>query len=303
MLAALAGSAPARGRAIQPDCPRGDTCSRRAFPRIPTQPGGKTEKMAEKHVYLSLIPQALVASMLTPEEFGSYYAVGTKVHVQGEAMFFELDPDYRSDDFPFHLVDERCVTQPDGSPKSSVYLGIYRILSRIPVSALGNLYLVTNDGKTLGLERGTYEPEDVIRLHLYQEFCPVSPMVASRLAPLEFCRFITNPEQPVHVPRIVFSELRLGELAENPEHGAADDLPYSNLAHLRDVLMEFKKDSTKVTKMVLKQVKEGALYRMVRGGFYVGDQDDFAYYPYPSPKELDTKYRGWWRSAQTSALE
>ena len=29
------------------------------------------------HLYLSLIPEALIASMLTPEEFGVYYAVGT----------------------------------------------------------------------------------------------------------------------------------------------------------------------------------------------------------------------------------
>jgi hypothetical protein len=29
------------------------------------------------HLYLSMIPEALIASMLTPEEFGVYYALGT----------------------------------------------------------------------------------------------------------------------------------------------------------------------------------------------------------------------------------
>ena len=28
------------------------------------------------HLYLSFIPEALIASMLPPEEFGDYYAVG-----------------------------------------------------------------------------------------------------------------------------------------------------------------------------------------------------------------------------------
>ena len=259
--------------------------------------------MAEKHLYLSLIPQALIASMLKPEEFGSYYAVGTKVHVKGEAIFFEVDPSFRSDDFPFRLVDERCVVQPDGAPKRSVYLSIYHVLSRMPVSALGHLYLVTNDGKTLELQRAPYVPESGGRLHLYQEFCPITPMVASRSEPHDFCNAITDPAQPIHVPRIVFSELLLGELARDPENGSADDLPYSNLAHLRDVLSELQQNDTKPSKLVLKQVKEGVLYRMVQGGFYVGDQDDFAFYRFPDAEELENRHRSWWRSAQVTALE
>ncbi|MBK1643154.1 hypothetical protein CKO25_00485 [Thiocapsa imhoffii] len=259
--------------------------------------------MPEKHLYLSLIPQALIGSMLEPDAFGSYYAIGSKAHVKGEAIFFEVDPSFRSDDFPFRLLDERCVTQPDGSPKRSVYLSTYRVLSRIPISALGNLYLVTNDGKTLELERAAYLPEPTGRLHLYQEFCPITPLVASRSEPHDFSDAITNPAHPVHVPRIVFSELRIGELAFDPEKGSAHDLPYPNLVHLRDVLTELKYNDTKPSKLVLKQVKEGVLYRMVQGGFYVGDQQAFAYYRLPNLEELEGRYRNWWRSAQVTGLE
>ena len=49
---------------------------------------------------------------------------------------------------------------------------------------------------------------------------------------------------------------------------------------------------------MLKQVNEGVLYRMVTGGFFVGDQSDFAFYGFPSPQELENEYRRWWRSAQ-----
>lgn len=259
--------------------------------------------MPDVHLYLSLIPQALIASMLEPEEFGAYYAVGTKLHVQGEALFFEIDPDFRSADFPFHLIGERCVADAEGNPKKSLYLSIYRVLSRIPIAALGSLYLVTNDGKTLALQREEYVPQPGGRLHLYQEFCPTTPMVASRLEPHEFSDLITNPDNPVHVPRIVFSELELGALAENPEHGAVDDLPYPNIEHLRDVLMELRSHTAKPSKLVLKQVKAGVLYRLVRGGFYVGDQADFAFYRFPDHATLEDRHRSWWRSAQVVAFE
>ena len=106
--------------------------------------------MGNKHLYLSLIPQGLIASMLEPQEFGAYYSIGPNVHSRGEAIFFEVDPaGLPAGEFPLHLVDERCVAKPDGSPKKSVYLAIYRVLSRIPVVALGNLYLVTMTARRL----------------------------------------------------------------------------------------------------------------------------------------------------------
>ncbi len=258
--------------------------------------------MSDYHLYLSLIPEALIASMLEPKEFGSYYAVGKKVHVHGEALFFEVDPAFRSADFPFALADERCVTQPNGAPKSSVYLGIHNVLARIPVSALGNLYLVTDDGRTLELKRTDYTPDTEHPLHLYQEFCPVTPLVASRLEPQAFCQSITDPSRPVHVPRIVFSELSLGDLAYDPEKGNADNLPYPAITHLRDVLVDFR-SNTKDSKLVLKQVKEGVCYRTVQKGFYVGDHEDFAYYRFPDLRELEADFYDWWRSAQVTHFD
>jgi len=254
-------------------------------------------------VYLSLIPQALIASMLTPREFGLYYAVGQKARTRGEAIFFELDPAFRSDDFPFHLIEERCLPHFDGAPKNSVYLSIYRVLSRIPVAAIGNLYLTTDDGKTLELQRGTYEPETERKLHLYQELCPITPMVASRLEAQEFCRFITDERAPVHVPRLAFCELILRTLATDPLFGDAGELPYPNLQHLRDVLGALKNGVEKKSKLFRRHVAEGLFYRTVRGGFFVGDQNDFAYYPMPSLARLEAEHHEWWRSAQVKHMD
>ena len=68
------------------------------------------------HLYLSLIPEALIASMLPPEEFGSYYAVGTTKKQHGEAIFIELDSDFRHDFFPIEEGLKQCVPLRDGSP-------------------------------------------------------------------------------------------------------------------------------------------------------------------------------------------
>jgi hypothetical protein len=256
--------------------------------------------MNETRLYLSLIPQALVASMLPPEDFGHYYATGKQAHSQGEAIFFEVDPDWRSADFPFEIIPERCIPGPNGEPKASLYLGIYRVLSRVPVSALGNLYLVTSDGLTLELQRQPWVDTAAAEMHLYQEFCPITPMVASRLSPKAFCRFITDMRQPIHVPRIAFAELRLNGLASDPVDGDAHDLPYPNLHHLRDCLQQIS-TTHKETKLVTKQLTGSVLYRMVKSGFYVGDREDFAYYPYPDAALLDSRHRAWWRSAQTTS--
>ena len=257
--------------------------------------------MSDTYLYLSLIPQGLIASMLDPEAFGTFYSVGTRVHSRGESIFFQVDPaKLPAGEFPLHLIEERCVTRPDGSPKKSVYLSIYRVLSRIPVYALGNLYLVTRDGQTLELRRSEYFPEPHRQAHLYQEFCPIDPMVASCLEPLEFCRAITDPARPVHVPRIVFSQLSLRGLATDPANGAAHDLPYPNLQHLREVLVFLLGNDSKSSKLFLKHVNAGVFYRTIRGGFYVGDQQDFAFYGFPTVEELESRHYAWWRSAQYS---
>jgi len=125
-------------------------------------------------------------------------------------------------------------------------------------------------------------------------------MVASLLEPHDFCNFITNPAHPINVPRIVFSQLQLGELATDPEHGSVENFPYANMGHIRDVLIELKYNRFKSSKLVFKQVQEGVIYRMLQGGFYVGDQTDFAFYRFPNLDALENEYRDWWRSAQVT---
>lgn len=249
------------------------------------------------HLYLSLVPEALIASMLSPEEFGSYYAVGTKKKSSGQAMFFEVDPDFRRKNFRIEEGYSRCVAHDDGTPKASIYISVYRVLEYVPISALGKLYLVTQDGRTLGLESSNETPVLGEGLHLYKEIAPVSPLVASRLNPMEFYDLIVkNPTSLVTLPAIVYAELRLDGLAEDPEMGQVSDLPYSNMDHLREVLKDLKTKAV-ATKMVDRASPATFAYRTVKNGFFVGTESAIAFYPMPSSDWLRENDYRWWRSA------
>jgi hypothetical protein len=250
------------------------------------------------YLYLSLIPEALIASMLPPDEFGSYFAIGSAKRSRGQAIFFSIDRDQLSADFfPLADIDERCVPHPDGSPKTSIYLSIYRTLEHIPTSALLQLHLATEDGRVLSLSPRPYEPTADAHTHLFQEFCPVTPRIVSRLDPQQFTAFITDPTQPVHVPRIVFCDLTLGPLHDDPDSTATDDLPYPNLGHLRDCLRELMDGPAKPTKTVMRQMTQDVLFRTVLHGFYVGDAGSIVSFPMPSKDQLEREHFAWWRSA------
>lgn len=251
----------------------------------------------DKYLYLSLIPEALIVSMLTPEEFGAYYAVGTEKKSRGQAIFLEIDPTFRHGELPVEEGFRRCMPHEDGSPKSSIYITIYRALERVPMDAIRKLYLVTQDGRTLALESKPEIPSDSAGLHLYHEIAPVHPLIVSALGVRAFYDLIIkNPTSLLTLPAVCFAELQLGELGENPEYGRVGDLPYSNLDHLRQCLSDLY-TKTVNTKMVDRLSPAAFPYRILKNGIFVGNMDKLLYFPLPSQEELRTHHYRWWRSA------
>lgn len=242
-----------------------------------------------KYIYLTSNPEALVASMLTPEAFGLYLSTGTKKRNKGQAIFFEVDMDKISSLIDIDSLNKRCVAKPDGKPKSSVYLSVYRVLESTPVSALKSLYLSTDHGCVLELKKSEYniKSESQNALHLYQELCPVTPLVASSFAPSIFMKRLTNGSIPIVVPKLFFVELKLDELATDPRNGSAEHLPYSNIGHLRDCLEIIRGEYEKHMKTVNRLYSGELLYRTISSGFYVGSKDEFAFYPYPRMDDLE----------------
>jgi hypothetical protein len=242
-----------------------------------------------KYVYLTSTPEALVASMLPPDGFGLYLSTGTKKRNKGQTIFFEVDLNKIENLIDMESLNKRCVAKEDGSPKSSVYLSVYRTLELIPTSALKSLYLTTDHGCALELKRAPYDKskESHKALHLYQELCPVTPLVASGLAPSAFLKRLTDGSIPISLPKLFFVELKLGELADDPLSGSAEHLPYPNIGHLRDCLEILRGEYEKHMKTVQRIFSGTLLYRTIETGFYIGAKDDMVYYPYPGMKQLE----------------
>jgi hypothetical protein len=246
-------------------------------------------KAMGKYIYLTCNPEALVASMLPPEGFGYYLSTGTKKRNKGQAIFFEVDLGMIDNLIDIKSLNKRCVVKEDGSPKSSVYLSVYKVLEMLPLESLKSLYLTTDHGCVLELKQTAYdrtkEPENA--LHLYQELCPVNPLIASSLAPSVFLKKLTDGSIPIVLPKLFFVELKLGELATNPLGGSAENLPYQNIGHLRDCLEIIRGEYEKHMKTVQRMFSGELLYRTIDTGFYIGSKSKLLYYPYPKMSELE----------------
>jgi hypothetical protein len=234
--------------------------------------------------------------MLPPEEFGAYLATGTLKRAKEEAVFFDVNTEKLGDAFDMAPILKRCVADDSGLPKHSVYASVYRVLERVPLEALGSLWLTTPDGRVLEL-KCTAPPESFLQDHyLVQELAPVHPLVATDLNPVDFIRFITDPDKPVSLPKICFVTLDLAGLDADPKNGDASTLPYKNIDHLRDCLCELQ-EAGKQTKTVDRIHSQHIHFRCISGGFFVGEGDDVLFYPFPSGEDLDVKHHNWWRSA------
>jgi hypothetical protein len=242
-----------------------------------------------KYIYLTTTPEALIASMLPPADFGAYLSTGTKKRNKGQAIFFEIDLGKIENLIDMESLNNRCVAKPDGRPKSSVYLSVYKTLEMIPLTALKNLYLTTDNGYTLELTKTDYDTskEDIKKLNLFQELCPISPLVATDLTPSAFLKKMTDGSMTISIPKLFFVDLKLGELATNPLSGSVEHLPYSNLGHLRDCLEILKGEYEKHMKIVHRVFERELLYRTIDSGFYVGSLNDILYYPYPCMEDLE----------------
>lgn len=256
------------------------------------------------HYYLLCFRvEALVASHLSPEEFGLYMAVGTRKLSAGKVIFFEIDfdaapaaaPEPAEDYFHLRSIRERVVPHEDGSPKRSRYVSVYRVMEHVPLGAFGDLYLTTRDGRVLRLQGEAYSDENEgIGPNLYLELCPLIPLVASRLPPGAFMHRMTDPAEPIHVPRLLVADLLLN--LDTDGH-IARDLPYQNPAHLEECIRELGRGAGKDSKTVSRSPYTPALYRTLRRGLFLGDQTGTRVYRFPDRHTLEIFHGPWWRSA------
>ncbi len=244
--------------------------------------------------------EALVASHLEPEAFGRYMAIGTQKNTRGNVLFFEIDPSLKSDYFRMDDLQERCAPHMDGSPKRSKYISVYRVLEHLPLSSFGKLHLCTADGRVLSLDSSSYDVKtEKPGSNLYEELCPVYPLVVSALPPSGFLKFMTDPKNPVNVPRLFFVDM----LLDRDESGMlAGYLPYQDPLHLIDCVNDLEKGGDKKTKTVSRSPRHHAFFRTIRRWFFIVDQSGMKYYEFPDRRALEVEYAKWWRSASESLV-
>ena len=249
------------------------------------------------HYYLSVFPtEALISSMLEPLEFGRYMTIGSGNGSREPIMFAEIEPGFGSD-FDWEYAKQRTVPHEDGAPKHSVWLSVYRTLERVPVSSLGALYLTTADGRSLKLERQNYEAwEGAKPFFVYQELCPVQPLVVSRLNPAEFAGFMTSTDNKIGVPTLCFADLKVINFDNLEVTGNVGRMYDKNLDHLKQCILSVTRESEKSTKNV-ERSEDSFSYQIIAHGVFIGDGKNLVEYKMKTVEELRQHHYDWGRSA------
>ena len=241
--------------------------------------------------------EALIASQLEPEEFGSYMAIGSRKGSHENFIYMSLEGNF-GDYFDWKYAKEKCVSNRSGKPKHSVYLSVYRALEHIPIDVIGSLYLATRDGKVLELEPGDYKvTENHAEYFVYQELCPISPTVVSILNPTDFARYLTGGNHKIYVPRVIFADLKVIDFSD-PEHsGNIGGIYDRKIGHLKDCIEELASFPDKMNKTFTRSSIESFSYQVINMGFYLADSENIRIYPMKSIEELTERHYYWAKSA------
>ena len=250
----------------------------------------------QTHFYLSFSPiEALIASQLEPEQFGTYMAIGSKNGSYERIMFMELDGGF-GDYFDWDYAAKQCVQHPDGEPKHSVWMSVYRVVEHVPLEAMGRMYLTTKDGRSLSLERTETVPQEKRPFYVYQELAPLTPLVVSALPPTDFAGFMTDPANHVSIPTVIFSDLKVIDFEDATKTGNIGAAYDRNLEHLKACVRDVTTKPDKPNKNVERSVSSFS-YQIIRDGLYVGDGKKLLFYPMPDLDTIRREHYDWGRSA------
>lgn len=248
--------------------------------------------------YLTVSPvESLIASQLSPESFGSYMAVGSRKGSAEQLIFVEVEGGF-GDFFDWNFAKEKCVPHPNGDPKCSLYMSVYRVLENVPMKYFKSMFLTTHDGRTLELSKNEYlAPVDWTGIALYKELCPVRPLVASRLAPMEFAKYLVTDGDKVQVPAIVFADIRILDQDNLRYSGHVGTVSKLALDHIHDCIGQVALGGGKKSKIVDRSFGSKFTYQTIATGFYAADSSCIIFYPMPDAETLKQENYDWARSA------
>ena len=251
------------------------------------------------YYYLTVYPmEALIASELDPESFGSYMATGSRKGSAEQLIFIEVEGGFPSS-FDWEFAKERCVVHSDGKPKHSLYLSIYRTLEQVPHSAMKSMYLVTKDGRSLQLFKSKSKiPGQWKGYGMYQELCPISPLVVSWLNPQKFGEYMISDTDKVTVPALVFADVKVIDFDDFKNSGNVGSMYDRNLDHMRACIEAVQDENeAKRTKTVDRSYSSSFTYQIIDTGIYAASADGVILFAMPTYEELRQSHYDWGRSA------
>ncbi len=249
------------------------------------------------HYYLSVFPmEALIASELDPVQFGSYMATGDKKGSDELIIFAEVS-EKCSKEFDWKYAEEKCVSHPDGDSKHSVYLSVYRTLEHIPLSAIGSIYLTTRDGRSLELKKGDAPAKTGKDYFVYQELCPIKPLIISRLDPNGFAAYMTDRENHVFLPKLMFADLQAPDFDDPENTGNTGGFLMNKKDHFMHCVQSVNGSKPKHNKTFDRSHVESFSFQTIGTGIYIGDGKEISFYPMPDIEEIKNRDYDWGRSA------
>lgn len=255
--------------------------------------------MPTLHLYLTLFPtEALIASHLDPKAFAIYMATGTRRGASEPITFLELIGDtsavVTTEDLNAELAE-----LPEGRIKHSLYLSIYRSLESIPLENLGPLYLTTPDGKALRLDAAPLPESTPAGPHfLYQELCPVRPLVVSKLHPAAFGQHMTDPGIRIHLPKIAYVHKQAIDPEAWERHGAYGGQYLTTPSHVRNCFTALDQRPDKLTKVIGRSRLQTFSYGLIDSGIYIAEPNRTHFYPMKSKDTLNREHYGWAKAAK-----
>jgi hypothetical protein len=256
----------------------------------------------KNRLYMVLHPNdSLIASQLEPEQFAQHYTTGSSRHYSGKLIFAEVDVNYRNDYFNIENILKELKPHTDGRPKSTKFIESYRVLEHVDLSAIGTLYLSTEEGHCIGLERGTHSSPHAEGIRIYAEIEPMHMLVMSKLSPPEFGAEITNPGHGKSAPKQFYSQLNIDilEFIEEFEHNPFRPSPVAALhpSTIRDAFLELKSNPEKNSKgLALDSNLDNISYRQLKHGFTFSTKGDSIFYPLPNSRDIEAKSLKFWRT-------
>jgi len=256
----------------------------------------------KNRLYMVLHPNAtLIASQLEPAMFARHYTTGSSRHYSGKLVFAEVDAAYRNDFFDIENILKDLKPHEDGRPKATKFIASYRVLEHVDLSAIGRLYLSTEEGYCIGLDRGQYDLSHAESIRVYAEITPMHMLVMSKLTPPEFGERITAPDHRKSAPKQFYTQLNIDipEFLQEFERNPFKPSPVAALhpSTIRDSFNDLMLNSKKNGKgLALDSNLDSISYRLLKHGFTFAAPGESIFYPLPSHREIEAQNLKFWRA-------